>query len=70
MRRPRVQLEPELEDMAKNWSPEMRKIVAKKFRRWARQLDVSAKIISDVRCQAGLRSTSLPRLRPAKAVLN
>jgi hypothetical protein len=41
----RVTLEPELEVLAREWNPEMRRVVARKFIRWARQLRVSARIM-------------------------
>lgn len=43
--RKRVTLEPELEGLAKDWNAEMRRIVARKFKRWARQLEISAEIM-------------------------
>lgn len=66
--RKRVTLEPELENLAKDWPPEMRRIVAKKFRRWSKQLDVSAYIISR---EASFRpSKKLPYLRLKIALKN
>ena len=40
-----VTLEPELEAEACLWTPAQRRAAAKKMRRWARQLDVSAVIL-------------------------
>lgn len=42
----RVTLEPELEALAVEWDGPMRAILAKKFKRWARQLDLSARIMA------------------------
>ena len=64
----RVKLEPELEAMAVLWSPEMRRIIARKFRRWARQLEVSARIMIQ---EASYRPAKrLRRVRPEKALEN
>jgi hypothetical protein len=61
-------LEPELEALAGEWSPEMRRLVARKFRRWVRELELSAKIIAS---DAGTpRRPSLPRVPPGKSALN
>lgn len=43
--KPRVQLEPELEEMVIGWSPERRRALAKKLNRWSKQLFISAKIL-------------------------
>jgi hypothetical protein len=44
-RRPRVELEPELEEIAALWPAAKRFEMARKFRRWARQLRVSGFIL-------------------------
>jgi len=44
-RRRRVQLEPELEEIAAFWPPAKRFEMARKFKRWARQLKVSGFIL-------------------------
>ncbi|MDB6020026.1 MAG: hypothetical protein JWR19_4515 [Pedosphaera sp.] len=46
MKRKRVTLEPELEALAVEWDGPMRAILAKKFKRWSRQLDLSAQIMA------------------------
>lgn len=64
----RVQLEPELQEMAALWPAAKRFEVARKLKRWARQLNVSAKIMirdAEVRPPRGVRA--LPR---RKAALN
>jgi len=44
-KRPRVELEPELEEIAALWPAAKRFEMARKFRRWARQLRVSGFIL-------------------------
>ncbi|HUC84239.1 MAG TPA: hypothetical protein VL970_03525 [Candidatus Acidoferrales bacterium] len=44
-RRRRVALEPELEEIACLWPPAKRFEMARKFRRWARQLRISGMIL-------------------------
>ncbi len=63
----RVRLEPELEELAASWSPEKRRVMAKKLRRWARQLDVSAHILTS---DHSPRQPSLKVLPHRKTVLN
>jgi hypothetical protein len=60
--RKRITLEPELEALAGDWAPEMRRIVAKKFRRWARELDVSAFIISQASSYRPVKKLRFVRL--------
>jgi hypothetical protein len=60
--RKRVTLEPELEELATAWPPGMRLVVARKFRRWARQLTVSARIMMQQDRAAGRVRASLPRV--------
>ena len=66
----RVTLEPELEELAAEWKPEMRLIVAKKFRRWARQLSVSARILMKQERVGRNAKVSLPRVPWRKLPLN
>ncbi|MDB6018427.1 MAG: hypothetical protein JWR19_2916 [Pedosphaera sp.] len=68
--RKRVTLEPELEELALFWRPQMRLIVARKFARWARQLRVSAFIMIEQDRAASRRPASLRRVPPKKAALN
>jgi hypothetical protein len=64
-----VQLEFELEEIACLWSAERRLRNAQKLRRWARQLEVSARIMME-RAKPTPPKVSLPRLPRRKAVLN
>lgn len=48
----RVMLEPQLEEEASLLTPEKRRELAKQFRRWARQLEVSAYIMENDRRRA------------------
>ena len=41
----RVRMEPELEELAGHMTPVQRRALARKFRRWSRQLYVSADIL-------------------------
>ena len=66
-----VKLEPELEEVAALWPAAKRLAVARKFKRWARQLKVSAVIMlrrepSSPPC----RPRVLKFVAPLKAVLN
>lgn len=64
----RVRLEPELEAIAGELDAHGRKRVAKKFKRWAHQLEVSAVIlISDA---APRPRRALRRLSPRRLLLN
>jgi hypothetical protein len=68
--RPRVTLEPELEEIAGAWPAAKRFEMARKFARWAQQLKVSAKIMT-----ADAQSGRHPRpdlryVAPRKACLN
>ena len=66
----RVILEPRLEKIAKSWAPAKRFEAAQTFKRWARQLEVSAKIIaSDLRPQSA-RPPRMPKLPRRKAQWN
>jgi hypothetical protein len=66
----RVTLEPRLEKIAKSWAPAKRFEAARTFKRWARQLEISAKIIAfDARGQS-VRPPQLPKLPRRKAALN
>jgi hypothetical protein len=67
----RVRLEPELEEIAGLWPANKRLEVARKFKRWAHQLQVSGRIMlrDAASCQRP-RRPSLPSLAPRKAALN
>jgi hypothetical protein len=66
----RVRLEPELEEIAGLWPAAKRFEVARKLKRWAKQLRISALIMaSDGRGQKP-PPTSVPSLPRRKAVLN
>lgn len=63
-----VRLEPELEEIAGGLSVWQRRSMARKLRRWARQLEITALILlSDA---APRPRPSLPRLAPRKLSLN
>ena len=64
-----VTLEPELEEMASLWPAAKRFEMAQKFRRWARQLKVSALIMSRA-SSPGKQPPSMPRVALRKAALN
>jgi len=67
----RVQLEPELEEIAGLWPANKRLDVARKFKRWAHQLQVSGRImLRDAAAARGPRPTTVPSLCPKKAALN
>ena len=67
----RVQLEPELEEIAGLWPAKKRLDVARKFKRWAHQLQVSGQImLRDDVASRKPRRTTLPSLCPKKAALN
>ena len=60
----RIRLEPALEAIVANWTPERRRKLAKKLGRWVRQLELSATIIEgDLRA---LQIPPPPRLKWAK----
>lgn len=66
-KRPIVVLEPELELIAATLSPTQRRELARVYRRWARQLFVSARVLEKY------QQPSLPRLKrlsPSKLALN
>lgn len=63
-----VTLEPELEEQAALWPAAKRFAMAQKYRRWARQLKVSATIMS--RASGPGTPPSMPRVAPRKAALN
>jgi hypothetical protein len=66
----RVELEPELQEMAELWDAEKRLRMAKMFLRWARQLETSGFILFyDARGQIFPRP-SLRRILRKKASLN
>jgi hypothetical protein len=67
-RRPRVELEPELEEIAALWPAAKRFEMARKFRRWARQLRVSGFILFHDSHQPAPRE--LPFLALRKVRLN
>jgi hypothetical protein len=67
-RRPRVELEPELEEIAALWPAAKRFEMARKFRRWARQLRVSGFILFHDSHRPAPRE--LPRLALRKVRLN
>lgn len=58
----RVILEPQLEEEASLLTPEKRRELAKQFRRWARQLEVSAFIMENDRRRARAKQPT-PSLR-------
>lgn len=64
-----VQLELELEIVASLWPPLRRLKAAKKFRRWARQLEVSAHVMIN-RSSGSNRKPFLPRIARRLAALN
>lgn len=64
-----VQLELELELVASLWPPLRRLDTAKKFRRWARQLEVSAHVMIN-RSYAFQAKPSLPKTPRRKLSLN
>lgn len=66
----KITLEPELEELAKLWSGETRRVIARKFLRWAHELDRSGCIMIYRANRRGRKVTSLPRSRPLKDVLN
>ena len=63
-----VTLEPELEAEASLWTPAQRRAAAKKMRRWARQLDISAVILE--RHTAPRPKATLKPVPRRKLVLN
>lgn len=65
-----VQLELELEEIACDWTIWRRLEAAKKFRRWARQLEVSAHIMRNREEAKKSRPLALPKLVRRKAALN
>jgi hypothetical protein len=66
----RVKLEPELEAVAGEWSEAKRRALARKLRRWAHQLEVSAAIMElDARRRNGRRPV-LRFVAPRQAALN
>jgi len=56
-------MEPELEEIAGSLAPPMRRLLAKKLRRWAHELEVSADVIE--RDDACHPPKSIPRLPAA-----
>ena len=64
-----VTLEQELEEIAALWPAAKRFEMAQKFKRWARQLKVSALIMSRASCP-DVKPPSMPRVAPRKAALN
>ena len=64
----RVRLEPELEEIAAFWSASKRLEMARKFKRWARQLRVSGVIL--FRDSHQVSRPALPFVGPRKARLN
>ena len=69
-KRPRVELEPELEEIAALWPAAKRFEMARKFRRWARQLRISGFILFHDSHHHHLAPRALPRLALRKARLN
>jgi hypothetical protein len=68
MNRKRVTLEPELEEEVALLCPAARKGLARKLRRWARQLEVSAAILEgDAVPKPKLKTPNLPQ---HKLILN
>jgi hypothetical protein len=65
----RVTLEPQLEERAALWTPAKRVHMARIFERWARQLRVSARIIS-VDSEPPPHPPAIPRLPRRKLALN
>lgn len=68
MQKRRVKLEPELEAEVCLFTPAERIALARKMRRWARQLEVSAFIL--IRDAAPRRAAKLKFVSPVKAALN
>lgn len=64
----KVKVEPELQIQVAFYTPEQRRATAIVFRRWAHQLDVSAKTLETQRVPWQRRS--LPRISPALLVRN
>lgn len=64
-----VQLELELENFASLWTPLRRLDAAKKMRRWARQLEVSAHVMINRAAPSRVR-LRVPTLPRRKAALN
>ena len=65
-KRIRVALEPELEEIAAFWPPAKRFEMARKFRRWARQLKVSGFILFQDAHPAGRPALRYVALRKAR----
>lgn len=65
-----VQLELELETIASLWPPIVRLNEAKKLRRWARQLEVSAHVMINRSSSYRKKKSALPMLPLWKAALN
>jgi len=61
-------MEPELEILARDMDPAGRRTLARKFRGWARDLEVSACIMEDEAKPRGKRK--LRRLRPEQLARN
>jgi hypothetical protein len=70
--KPRVQLEPELEAIAALWPAAKRLEVARKLKRWSRQLRVSARIMLGDAALGDRRTRpqSVPALPLRKAARN
>ena len=66
----RVQLEPELEEIAALWPANKRLEVARKFKRWARQLQVSGRIMLRDASGRTLPPRGVPIVARQKAALN
>jgi hypothetical protein len=67
----RVRLEPALEAIVANWPPERRRKLAAKLGRWARQLELSARIIEkDLRALGIPRPPSLKWVKKERAQMN
>ena len=69
-----VTLEPELEEIAALWTAGRRLEAARKMRRWARQLEISAKVMflrdRTARARPGNRPPHLPGVVRLKLILN
>ena len=66
----RVKLEPELEAVAAGWSAAKRLALARKLRRWAHQLEISAAILELDAHRQGAHRPVLKFVAPRKAGLN
>lgn len=66
----RVKLEPELEEIAAAWPVAKRFAMAQKFKRWSRQLRISALVMISDDPGRTARPRALRFVAPRKAALN